>query len=150
MGNGPTAPRPLDGPARGGQTDPPGTFFRIAAGVVVAAGSLVGLVLECFLVPLQAYGVSVPACIVLALLLHPLLSWLMWKSTASRLATLVPAATWAVLFAFLGRPRSEGDAIIAGGSAWVVDGFLLVGALAFAVSLGVLLQQPRPGQTSFR
>lgn len=123
---------------------------RMYGGLLVAVATVEVALLESFLVVLRAGTVPLPFSVLIALVAHPVLVWAMWRLTASRRALWLPPVLWLAVVLPLGSPRSEGDVIIPGSPLATV--VLLVGAAAFALTVGRLLHRspPTPGQPAGR
>ena len=127
-------------PGAGG--GPPALFSRVCGGSLVLAATVLVALVESFLVPLRVGTVRVPVSVALAVICHPLLSWLMRAATESRAATLGPFVVWLAVVLSLGRQRAEADLVLTSGN-WVATILVFGGSLIFAVSLGLLLAAPR-------
>ncbi len=111
---------------------------RFGGGFLVAGATLPVALVEGFLASARIGTYRLPISIGIALVFHPVLTWLMRVATRNPVAMFVPALTWASVIWPLGARRAEGDLVITGNN-WVSVGLLLAGAGAFAVSLGLLL-----------
>lgn len=118
----------------------PTAIERLIGGALVALATLLVVLVECFLVGLRIGTVHLPVSIAIAVVLHPLLTMLMWQATRSKAAMLVPLAIWILVVWPLAAKRAEGDLIITG-SSWSL-GLLALGSLAFAITLGLRLGAP--------
>jgi hypothetical protein len=107
------------------------------AGLLVSAllGAALALI-EAFYSPLRVHGVRVPVSLVMALVTNPLLGWFAYTTTRHRLAALLPAATWCVVWILSAGKTSEGDLIITQDN-WVGLLTLFAGPLAFAIGIYV-------------
>lgn len=117
---------------------------RLLWGLLIAVVTAVVTVVEAFLVVLRAGTVRAPVSIVMAVVLHPLLTRWMRDTTASRPAALIPFAVWVAIVLPLGAPRAEGDLVLTG--EWVSYAYLLIAMASFALSIGLLLPRRRRGR----
>ena len=117
--------------------------MALFGGLLIAVDTVAIAVLESFLVVLRIGTIRVPVSVVLALVMHPLLTWLIREVTGRRAAVFLPFAVWLAVVLPLSAARAEGDVIITGNN-WVSIALLLGGAVAFAVSIGVLSPARRP------
>ena len=115
----------------------PGALERVIGAFLVGVATVLVTLAEGFLVGLRVGTVRVPVSIAGALVLHPLFTLLMRAATRSNVAMFGPAVIWALTVWPLTARRAEGDLIITG-DGWNI-GWLLSGAAAFAVTLGLLL-----------
>ncbi len=131
-----------------GQKPVPGLFGRLCAVVLVLAATALVALLESFYVLLRLGTVRVPLSLALAVVFHPLLTWLMRIASASSVAMLSPFALWLVVVFVLGLGRADGDLIITGNN-WVSTALLLGGSLVFVASIAILQpRRARPGQVA--
>ena len=125
MSEQPAAPAPPQGP--------PSPAYVAAAYAVVLALTVLLTLYGAFLIPLRVAGVLVPV------------SWLVVLAgnvglvvAGRRLAGVggaaVPALIWLAMALVLAGRRTEGDLVVIG--SWVGYGYLLVGALAAAITFG--------------
>jgi len=126
----PTADRPPGAPAGHG----PDGWQRALGGVLVGLGAVELGVLECFLVPFRIGGTPVPLALLLALVGNVVLTRLMYRVTAHRLATAVPVVAWLLLVLALAARTDEGDLVVPG--TWPGLLFLFGGTIAGALTLG--------------
>ncbi|GAA3275864.1 hypothetical protein GCM10020218_023240 [Dactylosporangium vinaceum] len=91
-------------------------------------------VVEAVWAPLRIGGFRVPASLVVALVTNPMLGWFAYTVTKRRLATLLPAAAWCVVWIMAAGRTTEGDMIITEDN-WVGLLTLFAGPLAFAVGI---------------
>ncbi|GAA3448265.1 hypothetical protein GCM10018962_00980 [Dactylosporangium matsuzakiense] len=104
-------------------------------GLIVATLLGVALaVVEAVWAPLRIGGFRVPASLVVALVTNPMLGWFAYTVTKRRLATLLPAAAWCVVWIMAAGRTTEGDMIITEDN-WVGLLTLFAGPLAFAVGI---------------
>ncbi|GAA0718661.1 hypothetical protein Drose_04975 [Dactylosporangium roseum] len=123
---------------------PPRWAKRLDVGITVAGlvvATLLALALaivEAFLAPLRlnGSGMRLPISLVLALVTNPLLGWFAFVTTGKRLAALLPAAAWCVVWILAAARTSEGDLLIAD-SNWVGLLTLFAGPMAFAIGIYV-------------
>lgn len=108
-------------------------WVRVVGGILVAAGAVESAVLEVFYVPLRIGTVLIPVAVLAAAALNLLLPKLMYAATASRGATVLPAALWLIVVVGLSTGRPEGDVVLPGD--WV--GLLLLFGGAAAAAFGV-------------
>jgi hypothetical protein len=105
------------------------------AGLLVA--TLLGAalaIIEALYSPLRIDGWRVPVSLVMALVTNPLLGWFAYTTTKRRLAALLPAAAWCVVWVLAAGRTSEGDLIITENN-WVGLLTLFAGPLAFAIGI---------------
>ena len=149
--------------ADAGRLQQPGGPLDIAitiGGLVVAVLLAVGLaVFEAFLVPLRVsdLGLSdpgksnlrLPVALILALVTNPLLVWFVITTTGRRLAALLPAGAWCVVWVLAAARTTEGDLLLTD-SNWVGLATLLSGPIVFAVAIyrSVLRQRLAPPANS--
>ncbi|MFI5906682.1 hypothetical protein [Dactylosporangium sp. NPDC051541] len=103
-------------------------------------------VIEAVWSPLRVGGFRVPASLVVALVTNPLLGWFAYTVTKRRLATLLPAAAWCVVWIMAAGRTSEGDMIITEDN-WVGLLTLFAGPLAFAVGIYISNMRQRVAPT---
>lgn len=125
---------------------PPTLPLRVCGGLLVLAATALVATVESFYVLLRMGTVRIPVSVALAVLCHPLLTWLMRAATGSRLAMLAPFAAWLAVLSPLGLRRAEADLVIPGNN-WVTDALLYGGSLRFVGSIGVLMP-PRRERTA--
>jgi len=111
--------------------------LRIANGVVIAGIAALTALVEAFFVVFRAGATHAPVSLAAAVVLNPLLTWVMWKVTDSKWAMVVPTALWMVVVVPLGLTRPEGDFIITGDK-WGLM-FFLGGPLAGGIGLATLI-----------
>ncbi|WP_432985820.1 hypothetical protein [Dactylosporangium sp. CA-233914] len=101
--------------------------------VATLLGAALALI-EALYSPLRVGGVRVPVSLVMALVTNPLLAWFAYTTTRSRLAPLLPAAVWCVIWIMAADKTSEGDLIISQDN-WVGLLTLIAGSVAFAIGI---------------
>ncbi|WP_433613654.1 hypothetical protein ACQP2P_04815 [Dactylosporangium sp. CA-139114] len=114
------------------------------AGLIVA--TLLGAalaIIEALYSPLRIGGWRVPVSLLMALVTNPLLGWFAYTTTRRRMATLLPAAAWCVVWIMAAGRTSEGDMIITEDN-WVGLLTLFAGPLAFAIGMYVSTMRTRP------
>jgi hypothetical protein len=114
------------------------------AGLLVA--TLLGAalaIIEALYSPLRIGGWRVPVSLVMALATNPLLGWFAYTTTRRRLAALLPAAAWCVVWVLAAGRTSEGDLIITEDN-WVGLLTLFAGPLAFAIGIYISTLRSRP------
>ncbi|WP_433214868.1 hypothetical protein ACQP00_04785 [Dactylosporangium sp. CS-047395] len=113
-------------------------------GLIVATLLGIGLaIVEALYSPLRVHGVRVPVSLLMAVVTNPLLGWFAFTTTRSRLAALLPAAGWCVVWILAAGRTSEGDLIITEDN-WVGLMTLFAGPLAFAIGIYISSMRPRP------
>ncbi|HTJ37483.1 MAG TPA: hypothetical protein VL738_30000 [Dactylosporangium sp.] len=119
--------------------------------LIVVTGLIVGTLLaavlaliEAFYSPLRIGGVRVPVSLIMALVTNPLLVWFVISTTRRRLAALLPAAVWCVVWFVAAGRTSEGDLVITQNN-WVGLVTLFTGPLAFAVGIYISTLRQRVG-----
>ncbi|MER7005181.1 hypothetical protein ABT297_19325 [Dactylosporangium sp. NPDC000555] len=113
------------------------------AGLIVATLLAVALaIIEALYSPLRIGGVRVPVSLLMAVVTNPLLGWFAYATTGRRLAALLPAAAWCVIWILAAGRTSEGDLIITNNN-WVGLLTLFVGPLAFAIGIYVSTMRQR-------
>jgi hypothetical protein len=113
------------------------------AGLVIAtllAGALA--IIEALYSPLRIGGVRVPVSLVMAVATNPLLGWFAITTTKHRLAALLPAGVWCVLWFLAAGRTSEGDLIITQDN-WVGLLTLFAGPLAFGAGIYISILRHR-------
>jgi hypothetical protein len=115
----------------------PAPVTRLLGGVLIALATAVVAVVEVFFVVLRFGTVRAPVSIVLAVILHPLLTRAMRDTTGSRLAVVVPLAVWIGVVVPFSASRAEGDLILTGET--VSYAYLLIAMGAFIVAIFRLL-----------
>jgi hypothetical protein len=118
---------------------------RVAWAFLSVLGATWLALVEVFWLPLRVAGVLLPLSIVVAVAGNLLLPAAVHRVSGSRLAAVLPGATWLVVVVAAMIRRPEGDLVItAGGATGVVNlAFLLLGVLAAAFSVGRVLGTPR-------
>jgi hypothetical protein len=112
-------------------------------GLIVATLLGVGLaIVEALYSPLRVGGFRVPVSLLMAIVTNPLLGWFAFTTTRSRLAALLPAAGWCVVWILSAGRTSEGDLIITEDN-WVGLLTLFAGPLAFAIGIYISSMRPR-------
>jgi hypothetical protein len=124
-----------------GPPTPGTTAFVVASYVVVLLLTVLLALWGAFLVPLRVGGVPVPVSWVIAVGGNVGVAVMGARLLGHRGAA-VPGLLWLALAATLAARRSEGDLIVAG--TLVGLGFLLLGALASAVSYSMLSSRASP------
>ena len=96
-------------------------------------------VIGSFLVPLRVGGTLVPLAPVLAVVGNVAVGVLGARAVGSRAGAVVPAAGWLLVVLALGSARPEGDVVLpgGGGEGMVALAFILLGAVAAAVGVGL-------------
>ena len=108
----------------------------VGAVVSVALGALTGAY-EAFLAPLRLpHGPYLPVALVLAVLVNPVLAWFAGMVTGRRMAGILPAVGWFVVWYLASARTREGDLLITGNN-WVGLATLLAGPVAFALGIFV-------------
>jgi len=120
----------------------PAPVTRVLGGVLVALAAGVVAIVEVFFVVLRIGTVRMPVSIILAVVLHPLLTRAMRDATGSRLAVVVPLAVWIAVVIPFSASRAEGDLILTGET--VSYAYLLIAMGAFIVAIFRLLPARRP------
>lgn len=112
------------------------------AGLVVAIGLgfTLGLI-GAFLAPLRVGGVYLPVSVVLALVGNPALVWFAYVTTGRRLAGLLPALAWCLVWFAAAAQTPEHDLLVASNN-WVGLTTLVAGPVAFGGALYVLILRP--------
>ncbi|WP_104524245.1 hypothetical protein [Blastococcus atacamensis] len=106
---------------------------------VVVAGWLA--VVEVFWLPLRIGGMPVPVSVLAAVVGNVLLVRVALRVSGSRVVAVLPAVVWlAVAVAAMGR-RAEGDLVIVSNGLNLT--FLALGVVAAALSVGLVLGEPR-------
>ncbi|WP_426510139.1 hypothetical protein ACPPVO_05280 [Dactylosporangium sp. McL0621] len=100
-------------------------------------------IIEALYSPLRIGGWRVPVSLVMALVTNPLLGWFAYTTTRRRLAALLPAAAWCVVWVLAAGRTSEGDLIITEDN-WVGLLTLFAGPLAFAIGIYISTLRSRP------
>lgn len=111
---------------------------RLAGGLLVIVATAEVAVLESFYVLLRVGTVRLPVSVGVAVVCHPLLTWLMRAATGSPLSMLAPFVVWLAVVLPLGLRRADGDLIVTGNN-WVATALLYGGSLLFVGSIGLLL-----------
>ncbi|HLL68002.1 MAG TPA: hypothetical protein VK453_20140 [Micromonosporaceae bacterium] len=109
----------------------------VGAVVAVGLGAVLALI-GAFLVPLWGFGIRLPVSLLLALLGNPALAWFAFAVTGRRLAGLLPALAWCVVYLAAATRTTEGDLLLTDNN-WVGLATLVAGPLAFAVAIYVLV-----------
>lgn len=109
----------------------------VVGAVFVAIDTVLVALIESFLVVLRVGTVRVPVSVAVALVMHPVLTWLMREVTGRRGSVFLPFVLWLAVVLPLSLARAEGDVIITGNN-WVSGALLFGGAIAFAVTIGLL------------
>jgi hypothetical protein len=116
----------------------------LGAAIAVALGAVLALY-GAFLLPLRGFGVRLPVSLLLALVGNPALVWFAATVTGRRLAGLLPAITWCVVYLAAATRTAEGDLLLTSAN-WIGLTTLLVGPLTFAVTIyGLVLRDLRSG-----
>ncbi|WP_433056541.1 hypothetical protein [Dactylosporangium sp. CS-033363] len=117
-------------------------------GLIVATLLGAGLaIVEALYSPLRVGGFRVPVSLLMAIVTNPLLGWFAFTTTRSRLAALLPAAAWCVVWILSAGRTSEGDLIITDDN-WVGLLTLFAGPLAFAIGIYLSAMRPRAAAPS--
>lgn len=116
--------------------------LRVFNGVCVGLASFVLVLIECFLVPLEAGTVPIPVAFVLAAAGNIFLPYLMKAVTDFVWAAAVPGVVWFVVVLTAASRTSEGDLVLLGTVYHVA--FLLVGAVAAAIGARAIRSGLRP------
>ncbi|GAA2367253.1 hypothetical protein [Dactylosporangium salmoneum] len=116
--------------------------IKVAGLVIATLLAIVLALFEAFYSPLRIGGVRVPVSLVLALATNPLLGWFAFTTSRLRLAALLPAAAWCVIWFVAAGKTSEGDLVITGDN-WVGLLTLFAGPLAFAIGIYVSSMRQR-------
>jgi hypothetical protein len=117
---------------------------RVTGGVLVSLAAIELAVLGCFLVPLRAGRVVIPAAVVIAVVGNALLPRLAVVAAGRRAAALLPPLLWLVVVFVFAAPRPEGDLIVPG--TWSGLAFLFLGAIggAYGAAMAVLPRRLGP------
>ena len=113
--------------------------------VATALGALFGIY-EAFLAPLRLADPSIrlPVSLVLAVVGNPALTWYAYAVSGRRLAALLPAGAWCVVWILAVGRTTEGDLLITDQN-WVGLLTLFIGPIAFAAGIFVAtLRRPEP------
>jgi hypothetical protein len=117
--------------------------LRIVGAVVATGLGTVLALYGAFLLPLRVNDVRVPVSLVLALVGNPALVWFAAAVTGRRLAGLLPALAWCVVYLTAASRTAEGDLLLTSTN-WVGLVTLVVGPLAFAFAIyGLVLRDIR-------
>lgn len=125
MSESPAAPAPPEGP--------PSAAYVAAAYAVVLLLTVLLTLWSAFLVPLRVAGVLVPVSWLLVAVANVGLV-VAGRRLAGAAGAAVPALVWLAMALVLAGRRTEGDLIVV--ASYVGYGYLLVGALAAAVTFG--------------
>jgi hypothetical protein len=132
----PSLSEPTDEPAEKARPGADLALKLAGAVVVTGLGGVFGL-FEAFLSPLRIPGSTyLPISLVLAVVGNPALAWWAGQVTGRRLAALLPAAAWCVVWFLAATKTAEGDLLITGGN-WVGLITLLAGPISFALGVYV-------------
>jgi hypothetical protein len=139
-------------PARSRFTLSPGVVTYVDIAITIAGLLVVTLlgaalaIIETLYSPLRVGGFRVPVSLVLALVTNPLLGWFAYTTTRRRMAALLPAAAWCVVWILAAGRTTEGDLIITDDN-WVGLLTLFAGPLAFAIGIYISTLRQRVAPT---
>jgi hypothetical protein len=129
-----------------------GLDIAISVGGLLVATLLAAAlaIIEALYSPLRINGVLVPVSLVVAIATNPLLGWFAITTTKRRVAALLPAGVWCVLWFLAAGRTSEGDLVITQNN-WVGLATLFTGPFAFAIGVYISVlrhrvESPRGGE----